>query len=206
MFFVYITTLGVFALGIFLFHSTNTIYTLLNFLALVVLLSIQLILLGTEFFAILFTLIYIGVVMVMFMFTRMFINMRFESYKMRSRSELYALSGFFHIWFMIILLEAGLSDFSHLEDLTMLPAEELNRPWIDRLVSQLDVENIGMTLWCKFGFLCVIVGLTLLGVLIGCLSMIEQLKQHEKIRIESAKLQKIGEHQEMAKRSLRTTL
>src|SRR5690349_19201709 len=107
MIILYITTLMVFAVGGLLMYSQNTIYSLLNFLFLVILLAIQLILLGAEFFAILYVLIYIGVVMVMFAFTLMLVNMRFESVKMYSRPEMYLTSLFFHIWFSLMLFESG---------------------------------------------------------------------------------------------------
>jgi hypothetical protein len=45
-----------------------------------------------------------------------------------------------------MLFESGAREFRHLEDLTMLSPDELNKPWVDKLITQLDVETIGHTL------------------------------------------------------------
>jgi len=176
-------------LGIFIFHSTHTVHTLLSFLAVVLLTAVILILLGSELFAILYVLIYIGVILVFFMFTLMLVNMRFEAKKIYSSDWAYYFTGFSHFWLMSVLAEVGYDHIYHLEDLLQVKESELNEPWIDSLVALFDIENIGFTLYSQYGIFVFILGLILLSALIGSLKMIDILKQHEKYRLAAAEIE-----------------
>jgi hypothetical protein len=87
---------------------------------------------------------------------------------------------------MFIFAEVGSNSTDHLEDLVQIRQSDLDEPWVDSLVSLFDIEHIGFTLYTQYGIFVFFVGLILLCTLVGCLTMIDILKQHDKYRLEAA--------------------
>jgi NADH:ubiquinone oxidoreductase subunit 6 (subunit J) len=117
----------------FIFFSYSTVHILLTFILFILSLSSLLLSLGAEFFAIIYTLVYIGVVLVFFIFVILLIDLRYEIRNVELSSIVYAspVNVFFSILFFfiasIILDLAVCDDFTNLEELSLLRAGDTNR-------------------------------------------------------------------------------
>jgi len=113
----------------FIFFSYSTIHILLSFIVLILLFSTLLLVLGAEFFAIVYTLVYIGVILVFFLFVILLIDLRLEIKNVEQSSIVDASSAsvILSIVFFLILgvcLDVLVSqEFSNLEELSIIRPE-----------------------------------------------------------------------------------
>lgn len=163
----------------FIFFSYSTIYILLSFIVLILLLSALLLALGAEFFAIVYTLVYIGVILVFFLFVILLIDLRLEIKNVEQSSIVFASPEniFFSILFFT-LLSIGLDivvcqEFSHLEELSILRPEHQSSYWVALLLNEIHISTVGFFLFHRFGFIAAATGLLMFFSLLGALYIIK---------------------------------
>ena len=124
LFFINLLSFIIISIATFLFFSFNTIYILSSFILLILMFSILLILLGSEFFAIVYTLVYIGVIFVFFLFVILLVDLRLEVRNSDKSSIVYAaplniiLSILFFVVSSLLLDVVICQEFSDLEELS----------------------------------------------------------------------------------------
>jgi NADH-quinone oxidoreductase subunit J len=117
----------------FIFFSYSTVHILLTFILFILCLSSLLLTLGAEFFAIIYTLVYIGVVLVFFLFVILLIDLRYEIRNVELSSIVYASPAniFFSILFFFVasvVLDLTIcDDFTNLEELSLLRVKDSSR-------------------------------------------------------------------------------
>jgi NADH-quinone oxidoreductase subunit J len=122
------------AIATFIFFSYSTVHILLMFILLIIGFSGILLALGAEFFAIVYTLVYIGVVLVFFLFVILLIDLRYEIRNVKQSSIVYAtptnifLSITFFLLSSLFLDMVVCEDFSNLEELSLIRPHDTNRP------------------------------------------------------------------------------
>jgi len=189
---------------IFLFFCVNTIYCLLSLIGLIFCTAIVLLITGCEFFALIYLLIYIGAIIVFFLFTVMLLHLKFESVFQFEVSHAIAIPCFLviHSILSYIILQ-NFSTLEHSQDLSDSALLSNFYPEISDYTaghSTVTVENveniatyaekfqavdsevanykiIGFIMYSKFGYLLFLVGFILLITMIGIMQVIKYARE-----------------------------
>lgn len=187
---------------IFLLFSVNTIYSLMSLAGIIFCTFLLLLSARHEFFALIYLLIYIGAIIVFFLFSIMLLHLKFERIFEFEISHVTAMVSF--VWLNFIIW--GLT--FDLRSITLLPysTSVTLRHWMEavcsgtmcipvqryalfrafnesRLTEELNprLEYIGISLFNQHGFLCFITGFILLITMFGSMQLIQYAKQIQKI-------------------------
>lgn len=190
---------------IFLLFSVNTIYSLMSLAGIIFCTFLFLLVAKQEFFALIYLLIYIGAIIVFFLFSIMLLHLKFERIFDFEISHATATLTFvllnFMIWNLIIEMRNFLMGSSEsfviysmkfLFDVycnkdmcipgTLLKATQSfhNGEHFHSTYKANNIETIGIVLFDKHGFLCFIVGFILLITMFGSMQLLQYSKRLHK--------------------------
>jgi len=186
---------------IFLLFSVNTIYSLMSLAGIIFCTFLLLLAARHEFFALIYLLIYIGAIIVFFLFSIMLLHLKFERIFEFEISHVTAMM--FFVWLNFIIW--GLT--FDLRLITFRPMTAfMSKHWSEivcpgstcllmhrfdvlrafnetRFIEEINprLEYIGMSLFNQHGFLCFITGFILLITMFGSMQLIQYAKQIQKV-------------------------
>lgn len=185
-------------LVIFFLFCINTVYCLISLVGIILCASIFLLISNCEFFALVYLLIYVGAIVVFFLFTIMLLHLRFDRVFDFDVSHALAIPCFLSL--NALLCYFIVSDFSYLElhrndNLwnsyykvkvrgDFFEKYIINREFdSDNLIynakfqmidsSIANYKIIGFTMYSQFGYLCFLVGFILLFTMVGIMQVIK---------------------------------
>jgi NADH-quinone oxidoreductase subunit J len=137
-----------------------------------------LILLGVEFLAMLFLIVYVGAVAVLFLFVMMMLNVKISE----SKSSIYRylpIGLFLSILFLFeifLIVEGDLNSveslvFVNLDNKTLQNDFLVNTSWIDSLISPTNVDVIGSVLFTYYSYFFIMASVILLVAMIGAIAL-----------------------------------
>jgi NADH-quinone oxidoreductase subunit J len=137
-----------------------------------------LILLGVEFLAMLFLIVYVGAVAVLFLFVMMMLNVKISE----SSSSVYRylpIGLFLSVLFLFeiyLIVEGDLNSIDVFEfnkpEYSILQDESLiNISWVDSVVSPTNVDVIGSVLFTYYSFFLIMASIILLVAMIGAIAL-----------------------------------
>jgi NADH-quinone oxidoreductase subunit J len=137
-----------------------------------------LILLGVEFLAMLFLVVYVGAVAVLFLFVMMMLNVKISE----SSSSVYRylpIGLFLSVLFLFeiyLIVEGDLNSIDVFEfnkpEYSILQDESLiNISWVDSVVSPTNVDVIGSVLFTYYSFFLIMASIILLVAMIGAIAL-----------------------------------
>ena len=137
-----------------------------------------LILLGVEFLAMLFLIVYVGAVAVLFLFVMMMLNVKISE----SKSSIYRylpIGLFLSILFLFeifFIVEGDLNSveslvFVNLDNKTLQNDFLVNTSWIDSLISPTNVDVIGSVLFTYYSYFFIMASVILLVAMIGAIAL-----------------------------------
>ena len=137
-----------------------------------------LILLGVEFLAMLFLIVYVGAVAVLFLFVMMMLNVKISE----SKSSIYRylpIGLFLSILFLFeifLIVEGDLNSveslvFVNLDNKTLQNDFLVNSSWIDSLISPTNVDVIGSVLFTYYSYFFIMASVILLVAMIGAIAL-----------------------------------
>jgi len=137
-----------------------------------------LILLGVEFLAMLFLIVYVGAVAVLFLFVMMMLNVKISE----SSSSVYRylpIGLFLSVLFLLeiyLIVEGDLNSIDVFEfnksEYSILQDESLiNISWVDSVVSPTNVDVIGSVLFTYYSFFLIMASIILLVAMIGAIAL-----------------------------------
>lgn len=184
---------------IFLLFSVNTIYSLMSLAGIIFCTFLILLNARFEFFALLYLLIYIGAIIVFFLFSIMLLHLKFERIFDFEISHATAMLTFVSLNFMIwcLTIEMRSIGVSAVDDLDAHLVEArcsafMCAPMYVRLAPHSyhedrnretmlqHLEPVGLTLFNQHGFLCFIIGFILLITMFGSMQLIQYSKRLQK--------------------------
>lgn len=183
---------------IFLLFSVNTIYSLMSLAGIIFCTFLVLLTAGFEFFALIYLLIYIGAIIVFFLFSIMLLHLKFERIFDFEISHATAMFTFVSLNVIIWNLTIEMRTLN-LEDTEMHSMMELrcstsgcipsygnriyhgfffDRDWE---TAHQHLEPIGIALFNQHGFLCFVIGFILLITMFGSMQLIQYSKRLQKV-------------------------
>lgn len=187
---------------IFLLFSVNTIYSLMSLAGIIFCTFLLLLIAKNEFFALIYLLIYIGAIIVFFLFSIMLLHLKFE--RIFEFEISHATATLFFVWlnFMlwnllvelrvtaIIATERALR-FTNFDDSgcdggRCIPTVRNSLRQVfdeSRFIEAFTpkLEQIGIILFNHHGFLCFVVGFILLITMFGSMQLLQYAKQVQKL-------------------------
>lgn len=137
-----------------------------------------LILLGAEFLAMLFLIVYVGAVAVLFLFVMMMLNVKISE-STTSIFRYLPIGLFLSIIFLFeifLIVEGDLNSVDSIEfnqsDYTVLGIQFLKTtPWIDSVISPTNVDVIGSVLFTYYSYFFIMASVILLVAMIGAIAL-----------------------------------
>jgi NADH-quinone oxidoreductase subunit J len=137
-----------------------------------------LILLGVEFLAMLFLIVYVGAVAVLFLFVMMMLNVKISE----SKSSIYRylpIGLFLSILFLFEIFLIVEGDLNSVESLVFVNLDNkalqnnflINISWIDSLTSPSNVDVIGSVLFTYYSYFFIMASVILLVAMIGAIAL-----------------------------------
>lgn len=137
-----------------------------------------LILLGVEFLAMLFLIVYVGAVAVLFLFVMMMLNVKISE----SKSSIYRylpIGLFLSILFLFEIFLIVEGDLNSVESLVFVNSDNkalqsdflVNTSWIDSLISPTNVDVIGSVLFTYYSYFFIMASVILLVAMIGAIAL-----------------------------------
>ena len=137
-----------------------------------------LILLGIEFLAMLFLIVYVGAVAVLFLFVMMMLNVKISE----SKSSIYRylpIGLFLSILFLFEIFLIVEGDLNSVESLVFVNSDNkalqndflVNTSWIDSLISPTNVDVIGSVLFTYYSYFFIMASVILLVAMIGAIAL-----------------------------------
>jgi len=137
-----------------------------------------LILLGVEFLAMLFLIVYVGAVAVLFLFVMMMLNVKISE----SSSSVYRylpIGLFLSVLFLLeiyLIVEGDLNsidvfEFNKSEYIILQDESLINISWVDSVVSPTNVDVIGSVLFTYYSFFLIMASIILLVAMIGAIAL-----------------------------------
>jgi NADH-quinone oxidoreductase subunit J len=137
-----------------------------------------LILLGVEFLAMLFLIVYVGAVAVLFLFVMMMLNVKISE----SSSAIYRylpIGLFLSILFLFEIFLIIEGDLKSVDNVVFLPSEYkilqteflVHTSWIDSVISPTNVDVIGSVLFTYYSYFFIMASVILLVAMIGAIAL-----------------------------------
>nr|YP_009476764.1 NADH dehydrogenase subunit 6 [Cryptomonas curvata]AVM81257.1 NADH dehydrogenase subunit 6 [Cryptomonas curvata] len=173
LFFYLFSTLSI-VFSFFVITSKNPVHSILSLILVFFNAAALLILLGAEFLAMLFVIVYVGAVAVLFLFVIMMLNIKTSNlsismYRYLPISLLFG-SVFFFEFFVIFYFDLVSTDIYILSSFFDLNTQHLNF-WGDSISSSNNVFVLGQLLYTYFSYLFIVSGIILLVSMIGAISL-----------------------------------
>ena len=164
--------------GIFIFISTNPVYSVLFLILNFCIAAIILFMLGIEFLGLLFIMVYVGAVAVLFLFVIMMINTKKIVMRQLSLHTYFIIIFFCSISYIKLNFIFNDTFFNQSDENVILNNFNSSILQVDNLSN---IELIGQSLYNNYNIALLLAGFILLIALIGCICLTIDFKQKKSI-------------------------